>query len=140
MLYKSRWHVELDIRHIKDTLGMNIVTCKTPEMVEKEIWTYLLAYNLLRMLMAQSASLADVLPRHLSFKHCLQLWLSAQPLLNGMDEVQLAMLFLLMSEQRVGNREGRIEPRAVKRRPKAYPLLMVPRHKAREAVLKFGHD
>lgn len=139
MLYKSRWHVELDIRHIKETLGMNIVTCKTPEMVEKEIWTYLLAYNLLRMLMAQSASLIDVMPRHLSFKHCLQLWLSALPVLDDMNDIQLAKLFLLMGEQRVGNRAGRIEPRAVKRRPKAYPLLTVPRQKAREAVIKFGH-
>lgn len=117
--YKSRWHVELDIRHIKEALGVNIVTCKTPEMAEKEIWTYLLVYNLLRMLMAQSASIVDVHPRHLSFKHCLQLWLSALPVLNDMNDIHLAKLFLLMSEQRVGNRAERIEPHAVKRRPKA---------------------
>lgn len=139
MLYKSRWHVELDIRNIKDTLGMNILSCKTPEMVEKEIWVYLLAYNLLRMLMAQSASLANMLPRRLSFKHCLQLWLSAQPIANNLDDTQLVTLFLLMSERQVGQRSGRVEPRAVKRRPKAYPLLMVPRQKAQEAVLRFGH-
>lgn len=72
-LYKSRWHVELDIRNIKDTMGMNILSCKTPSMVLKEMWIYLLAYNLIRLLMAQSAELADIIPRRISFKHCLQL-------------------------------------------------------------------
>ncbi|WP_156496917.1 transposase, partial [Alcanivorax sp. HI0083] len=62
-LYRSRWHVELDIRNIKTTLGMETLTCKTPEMAEKEMWVYLLAYNLIRILMAQSAALSDVLPR-----------------------------------------------------------------------------
>ena len=93
LLYQSRWQVELDLRNIKDTLQMNILSCKTPEMVRKEIWVYLLAYNLIRMMMAQ---------------------------------------------QRIGNRSGRIEPRAVKRRPKAYPLLTVPRNEAREKVMKYG--
>lgn len=75
-LYKSRWQVELDIRNIKTTLGMETLSCKTPQMGEKEMWVYLLAYNLIRLLMAQSALMADVLPRTLSFKHTLQLWLS----------------------------------------------------------------
>jgi hypothetical protein len=74
-LYQSRWQVELDIRHIKTTLGMETLSCKTPAMGEKEMWVYLLAYNLIRWLMAQSALMADVLPRTLSFKHTLQLWL-----------------------------------------------------------------
>lgn len=73
-LYRSRWHVELDIRNIKTTLGMETLTCKTPEMAEKEMWVYLLAYNLIRILMAESAALSDVLPRALSFKHALQIW------------------------------------------------------------------
>ena len=74
-LYKRRWQVELDIRNIKPTLGMETLSCKTPEMGEKELWVYLLAYNLIRLVMAQSALVADVLPRALSFKHTLQLWL-----------------------------------------------------------------
>ncbi len=53
--YKSRWHVELDIRNMKTTMGMDILSCKTPEMVVKEIWIHLLAYNLIRLMMVQSA-------------------------------------------------------------------------------------
>jgi hypothetical protein len=75
-LYKSRWHIDLDLRHLKTTLGMETLSCKAPEMAEKELWVNLLAYNLIRLLMAQSASLADTVPRSLSFKHTLQLWLA----------------------------------------------------------------
>jgi hypothetical protein len=75
-LYQRRWQVELDLRNIKETMGMNVLSCKSPAMAVKEIWVTLLAYNLIRLLMAQSASLAAILPRALSFKHCLQLWRS----------------------------------------------------------------
>jgi len=138
-LYKSRWNIELDIRNIKDTMGMNILSCKTPDMVIKEIWIYLLAYNLIRLLMAQSALLADIMPRTVSFKHCLQLWVIGIQTLDLMDNDQLNNLFILMSQQIVGKRPGRIEPRAVKRRPKAFPLLMKPRAEARAQVRKNGH-
>ncbi len=74
-LYRNRWQVELDIRNIKTTLGMETLSCRTPEMAEKELWVYLLAYNLIRLLMAQAALLADIIPRQLSFKHTLQLWI-----------------------------------------------------------------
>jgi len=89
--------------------------------------------------MAQSAFAADIMPRTLSFKHCLQLWLFWSQQADTSDEEQLFALYVLMAQQRVGNRPGRIEPRAVKRRPKAYPLLTVPRHLARENVRKQGH-
>jgi hypothetical protein len=138
-LYKSRWHIELDIRNIKDTMGMNILSCKTPEMAVKEIWVYLLAYNLIRLAMAQSALLADIKPRTISFKHCLQLWLTYMQSVQGLDEESLGVLFKLMAQQRVGNRPGRIEPRAVKRRPKAYSLLTKPRGAARLEIRKYGH-
>lgn len=138
-LYASRWHIELDIRHIKDTMGMNILSCKTPEMALKEIWVYLLAYNLIRLMMAQSALLADIQPRTLSFKHCLQLWLHYVQHLRYADEDISEELCMMMAEQRVGNRPGRIEPRAVKRRPKPFPLLMKPRDAARTEVIKYGH-
>jgi hypothetical protein len=138
-LYKSRWHVELDIRNIKDTMGMNILSCKTPEMAIKEIWVYLLAYNLIRLMMAQSALLADIKPRRISFKHCLQLWLLFMHHSRGLDDEKLEALLQIMAQQRVGNRPSRIEPRALKRRPKAYPLLMKPRDVAREEVKKNGH-
>jgi hypothetical protein len=139
-LYRDRWHVELDLRNIKTTLGMEMLSCRTPAMAEKEIWIYLLAYNLIRLLMAQAASLADILPRQLSFKHTVQLWMAWQK--NGAasyDDGQLAGLFILIAQQRVGNRPGRVEPRAVKRRPKPFPLLTKPRPIAREDVRKNGH-
>lgn len=139
-LYASRWNVELDLRNIKTTLGMERLHCKTPAMNEKEIWIYLLAYNLIRLLMTESAKQADVLPRLLSFKHSLQLWLAWS---HGgppdFDEQHLCLLYGLIAQQRVGDRPGRIEPRAVKRRPKPYPLLMKPRPLARANVLRHGH-
>lgn len=135
-LYVSRWQVELDIRNIKTTLGMDTLSCKTPLMAVKEMWVYLLAYNLIRLLMAQSALLADILPRTISFKHTLQLWLGWQ----RTDEPKaISGLLFLIAEQTVGNRPGRIEPRAVKRRPKPYPLLTKTRAEAREEIKNHGH-
>ena len=75
-LYKKRWHVEVDLRNIKTTLGMETLSCKTRDMAEKEMWVYFLAYNLIRLLMAQSALLTDILPRQISFKHTVQLWVA----------------------------------------------------------------
>lgn len=141
-LYKRRWQVELDIRNIKTTMGMETLSCKTPEMSEKEMWVYLLGYNLVRLMMAQSALLADVLPRTLSFKHTLQLCLALDRTATGIGEqveAHLDKLLALIAEKTVGNRQGRIEPRAIKRRPKAYPLLMQTRAVAREQVKQFGH-
>jgi hypothetical protein len=139
-LYKHRWQVELDIRNIKTTLGMETLSCKTPEMGEKEMWVYLLAYNLIRLVMARSALVADVLPRSLSFKHSLQLWLAwSGASMRADDGNNIIQLLALVAEQSVGNRPGRIEPRAIKRRPKPYPLLTKTRVLAREEVRKYGH-
>ncbi len=140
MLYRYRWHVELDLRNIKTTLGMERLSCRTSAMVEKEIWIYLLAYNLIRLLMAQAALLADLLPRQLSFKHTLQLWIAWRQSTSGSyDGGKLNVLFILIAQQRVGKRPRRIEPRAIKRRPKPFPLLTKPREIAREEVRKNGH-
>ena len=139
-LYRNRWHVELDFRHIKTTLGMEMLSCRSPEMAEKEIWVYLLAYNLIRILMAQAALLADILPRQLSFKHTLQLWIGWRWGGNGSnDHEKLHELFILIAQQRVGNQPGRVEPRAIKRRPKPFPLLTKPRQLAREEIRLYGH-
>ncbi len=139
-LYWQRWHVELDLRNIKTTLGMETLSCKTPEMCEKEMWVYMLAYNLIRLVMAEAALQADVLPRQLSFKHTLQIWIawSRRQFLSEAEE-DTATLCRLIAQVRVGNRPGRIEPRAVKRRPKPYPRLQCPRSKARETIKKHGH-
>ena len=139
-LYRRRWSVELDLRNIKTTLGMEYLSCKTPAMVEKEIWIYLLAYNLIRLLMAQSALLADQIPRQLSFKHAVQLWTLWQYYRDALATASdLAAVLALMAEPRVGLRPGRIEPRALKRRPRNFPLLMEPRALARQDVRLHGH-
>ena len=139
-LFQSRWHVELDLRNIKTTLGMERLSCQTPAMAVKEIWVYLLAYNLIRLMMAQAAFIAHRLPRELSFKHTVQVWIAWTQQGNGIEhEDKLYGLFILIAQQRVGERPGRIEPRAVKRRPKTYPLLTKPRALAREYVRKHGH-
>jgi hypothetical protein len=139
-LYRERWHVELDFRHIKTTLGMERLSCKTPSMAQKEIWVYLLAYNLIRLMMAQAATLAECSPRALSFKHTLQLWKAwGQQGIRSAQDGKLHVLLVLIAEQRVGNRPGRIEPRAIKRRPKPFPLLMEARSMAREKVRMYGH-
>lgn len=138
-LYRSRWHVELDLRNLKSTLGMDVLSCKTPDMALKELWVYLLAHNLIRLLMARSALLNDCLPRELSFKHTLQLWSAWRQCHDECDDEQIIALLLLIAEQRVGTRPGRIEPRAVKRRPKPYPLMTQPRPQARAKVATNGH-
>lgn len=139
-LYKKRWQVELDFRNIKTTLGMETFSCKTPEMNEKEMWVYFLAYNLIRLLMAQAALLADLQPRQLSFKHTLQLWIAwSTQTFAGTGTGNEDQLFILIAQRIVGNRSGRVEPRAVKRRPKPFPLLVKPREQARVAVRKNGH-
>ena len=75
-LFVDRWNVELDLRNIKSTLGMDKLRCKSPQMCRKEAWIYMLAYNLIRLLIAQAAVHAGVLPRKLSFKHTLQVWVA----------------------------------------------------------------
>jgi hypothetical protein len=138
-LYRSRWHIELDLRNIKTTLGMEQLSCQTPEMAIKEIWVYLLAYNLIRLMMAQAALLAHRLPRQLSFKHTVQIWI-AWTHANGIDhDDKLYGLFVLIAQQHVGDRPGRIEPRALKRRHKPYPMLTKPRAIMREYVREHGH-
>ncbi len=139
-LYLERWHVELDLRNLKTTLGMETLSCKTAAMCEKEMWVYFLAYNLIRLLMAEAALQANVLPRELSFKHTLQIWVSwsRHQFLSSAKE-NSAALFLLISQIRVGKRPDRIEPRAVKRRPKPYPRLKKPRQEERERIKNQGH-
>jgi IS4 transposase len=137
-LYAQRWNVELDLRNIKTTLGVEVLRCLTPRMVEKELWVHLLAYNLIRLLMAQAALDADVHPRQLSFKHTVQLW--AEWTAHRVDlSIDPDTLFRLIAQATVGKRPGRIEPRARKRRPKPYPWLKRPRAEARERVRRYGH-
>ena len=137
-LYARRWNVELDLRNLKTTTGMDILSCQTPQMNEKQLWVHLLAYNVIRLLMAQAASKAGVDPRGLSFKHTVQLW--TEWVTRGLSATQdNQRLFTLIAQSKVGHRPGRIEPRMRKRRPKPYPWLKVPRAKARRHVQRHGH-
>lgn len=136
-LYTRRWNVELDLRNLKSTLGLDVLRCTSPKMVEKELLTGLLAYNVIRCLMVQSAAHASLLPRQLSFKHTLQIWLAWSH--SRSDDRDIDVLLALIAQQRVGDRPGRIEPRAVKRRPKPFPLLTKPRTAARAHVQRCGH-
>jgi hypothetical protein len=137
-LYAQRWHVELDLRNIKTTLGMEVLRCLTPQMVEKELWVSLLAYNLIRLLMAQAAHCAGVHPRKLSFKHTLQMWTTWS--FHAADfSAHASTFFTLIAQRPVGHRPGRIEPRARKRRPKSFPWLKVPRALARRQIRTYGH-
>lgn len=139
-LFVQRWHVELDLRNIKETLGLSMLRCKTPEMCEKELWVYMLAYNLIRLLMAQAAVQSQVLPRELSFKHTVQVWLawSQKQFLSDVPE-DLPALFRLIAYVRVGKRPGRTEPRTVKQRPKPFPRLQTTRRRARQNIKLHGH-
>jgi hypothetical protein len=136
-VYERRWDGEVDIRSIKSTMKMDILRCKTPEMVQKEIWVYLLAYNLLRTVMAVAASASDVEPRKISFKGAKQTLTAFAPKLEAARPEQRAGLVEAMLKavayHRVGNRPGRWEPRARKRRPKPSKRLNQPRHEAKLA-------
>lgn len=143
-LYRARWHAELDLRSLKVTLAMDVLRGKSPEIVRKEIWAHLLAYNLIRSLMAQAAVEHGVLPRSLSFKAALQtlhafamfLWVSSSSRVHALYTPMLAAI----ATHRVGDRPDRFEPRARKRRPKPYPYLTVPRREAKTALLKRRSD
>ena len=131
-VYRSRWLVELDIRAIKCSLGMDIIRAKTPALVKTEIWSCLLAYNLIRMKMLQSCAANGRMPRTLSFTTTQQLlannWLLASVMLTQ-ELVDLGQQ--TSSSEIVGNRLDRVEPRANKRRPKVLALLAKPRNIAK---------
>jgi hypothetical protein len=137
MLYERRWDGEVDIRSIKSTMKMDILRCKTPMMVQKEIWVYMLAYNLLRTVMAVAAAENGIEPRQVSFKGAKQTLTAFAPKLEGAQPEQRVRLVEAMLKvvayHRVGNQPGRWEPRARKRRPKPGNRLMQPRRVAKLA-------
>ena len=124
-LYDFRWLCEIDLRAIKQTMRMDILRGKTPEMVLKEIWVHLLAYNLIRKVMVQAAHQHHKNPRQLSFKLALQCIEAFRQsgLLAGGNPHAFEYLLRAIASKEVGNRPGRWEPRAVKRRPKPFPRL-----------------
>jgi hypothetical protein len=134
-LYERRWSGEIDIRSIKSVMQMDVLRCKTPEMVEKEVWAHILAYNLLRTVMAVAAAEAGIEPRQVSFKGAKQAVTAFAPKIEaarpGDRPALIEALLAVIACHRVGNRPGRWEPRARKRRPKPGARLMQPRAVAR---------
>jgi Transposase DDE domain len=134
-LYRRRWDGEVDIRSIKSTMRMDVLRCKTPEMVRKEIWAHLLAYNLLRTAMAVAAAENGLEPRQVSFKGAKQAVTAFAPKLEaarpGARPALIDALLAVIAYHRVGDRPGRWEPRARKRRPKPGARLTQPRAEAR---------
>lgn len=138
-LYEKRWLAELDIRAIKSTLGFDVLRCQTPEMVRKELWVAMLAYNLIRQTMLQAADRAELRPRQLSFAHALQTiaasWLVVLLLPADRQVALIDAAIEGLCRPLVGRRPHRVEPRAIKRRPKSQKLLMKPRAEARADLL-----
>lgn len=124
-LYFRRWDVELDFRHLKTTMQMEVLRCKKPAMVRKEIWTHLLAYNLIRSVMWEAANGSSTGARRLSVKGTIQ-HVSSFREASSSDALD-ALLLKIVGRQIVPYRPGRIEPRVRKRRPKSYPLMTRPR-------------
>jgi putative transposase len=143
-LYAERWQVELDIRSLKVTLGLDQLRCRTPFMIAKELWAHCLAYNLVRKVAAQAAVLAEVSPRSRSFTATKQAVLASWDKLSAATDADyvagaLALLHVLR-KQKVGHRPGRCEPRAVKRRPKPHKLLKEPRAAAQARLRGRRHQ
>jgi len=129
-LYRARWSQELDLRSIKITLQMDVLRCKSPELVRKEIWTHILAYNLIRTIMAQAATKHGIEPRSISFKGTLQTLEAFQPLIDfqGQRGSSFRMnlyqhLLDAIAVHRVANRPDRFEPRQKNADTKDTPTL-----------------
>lgn len=137
-LYRQRWEVELYFRDIKTSLGMDILRCKSPPMVRKEIVMHWIVYNCLRWLIQSAADGEPVMAKRLSFKGTIQALRQWEPLLyqaqHSPAEQRRLMTLLrsVIAQKELIDRPGRSEPRVVKRRPKNYQRMTVPRHEMME--------
>jgi hypothetical protein len=137
-LYRARWTAELDLRSLKRTMQMDVLRCKTPELVRKEMWAHILAYNLIRTIIAQAASKHGVDPRAISFKGAIQTLEAFQPVIALQGEQGRAFRGQLyqqvldaIASHRIGDRPDRHEPPLRKRRPKHYGFLRKPRNETK---------
>jgi hypothetical protein len=131
-LYELRWHVEIDLRHLKTTMGMEHLPNRTPHMVRNELYMHLLAYNLVRTLMLQAGVTYQVTPVGLSFQATIQHLLNFSEELTHESKPEIRQrihrkLLYSISKERLLPRPGRVEPRLKKRRPKSYGWLKKPR-------------
>jgi hypothetical protein len=142
-LYRARWNNELDLRSIKSTMQMSELRCKTPELVRKEVWAHVLAYNLIRTVMAQAAVTHGMEPRAISFKGAMQTLEAFQPMLERHADEDSAhrthlyqSLLRAIATHRVADRANRFEPRAKKRRRNHYDWLTKPRAEMKRQMAK----
>ena len=142
-LYRARWNAELDLRSLKSVMQMDILRCKSPELVRKEVWMHILAYNLIRTIAAQAATKHSIQPRTISFKGTLQTLEAFQPLIDFQDHRGASFRMRLYQKlldavavHRVADRPDRFEPRYRKRKYKRYNELKMPRKEAKLAMLK----
>jgi len=132
-LYLRRWKIEVFLRDIKATMGMDILTCRTPHMVENEMWMFAVAYNLIRAAMLEASLAAGTPIDRISFKgtlSALRQWadILVRSGISGARRQSIRCVMLLyIANDRLPHRPGRTEPRARKRRPKNYQLLNKPR-------------
>jgi hypothetical protein len=138
-LYSKRWQVELDLRSIKTHMKMDVLRCKSPELVQKEIAVFLLAYNLVRASIARAAASKGKIPRLISFMTAVQLLNASTSQLilstGNLLEHMINGLLEAIASIPIAQQKRKPQPRAIKRRPKPYPLLTVPRNQACEAIL-----
>lgn len=130
-LFGFRWNAELDIRSVKTHLNLNHLRCKSPEMVRKEFWVTMLAYNAIRTTVLGSAWICSTRPREVSFVSCCQFVLAAWDIIDTRTARDHRIYCVSRLEQigkcRVGQRPGRLEPRVRKKRGSNYNLMMQPR-------------
>lgn len=140
-LYYSRWNVELDLRHLKTSLGMDILRSKTPDMVRKEIYAYLLAYNLLRSIMWSAGTAHSTPPLRLSLqgtrRHLINFLTKLLSVSPSLRYKVYSTLLKIVVHKAVPQRPERFEPRKLKRRPKSYPY-MIPSRKSLHNIMKIA--
>jgi hypothetical protein len=117
-----RWDVETNLRHLKITMNMDVLRCKTEQGVRKELAVFCLVYNLVRVVMLEAARRQAVPVARVSFADALKWTRHARP-----GEVLRTLLVNPC-------RPGRLEPRCKKRRPKQYSLMNKPRDVLRKAL------
>jgi hypothetical protein len=131
-LYGRRWRLELCLRDVKTTLGLELLRCQSPAMARKEVLAYLIAHNLVRCVMAEAARVHDAALDRLSFKGTLDALRQYSAAIARARSRRLRRqlwrdLLVTLVRDAVPWRPNRREPRALKRRPKPYPLLNQPR-------------
>ena len=139
-LFRRRWEIETDLGHVKTTMKMDVLRTESPEMIRKELWAHLLAYNLIRTLMWDAGAHRRVCPLRLSFKGAMQEMMALWPFsASAARQRDLTAyyddLLRAIGTHKVPLRPNRYEPRVRKRRPKSYQFMTKPRQELKKELL-----